>query len=317
MEDRTAWVESFPAPWPRACEPCDAREDDPEPVACELDLDGIHVVGVGHTGRSGIRRVRRENADGLAKHVPMHAVHLSRDGSREREDAWHMADWARALARGVLPDLEAATSTAPLVVLVVGLDEPLGAGAAPVLAQALRRGEDATVVAVCVEPAPNEPTAALALRCLAEHADTVILVPSSSPPSRSLDLARHVALVLGPAECGIIGVDIDEVRMIDRQGGRRAFAGWGRVTGKARGRLAVAAALGSLERVAWRAQATFARIAGGTDMRFKDIQDAFDELAREARDRDVVCSAAIDCALGVEVSVGAVLLGVEDLRGRM
>jgi cell division GTPase FtsZ len=272
----------------------------------------MHVVGIGEAGQAALALLRARDVDGLVQHVPMH-LFLPRHPQRDLHD-WRHADAARSLARSAADEIASLTERAPLVVLVAALDEPVGAGAAPVVAAALRREGSTAVVAMCPgSSGPMKPSATLALRCLAERADSIVMSPSTS----IADLARSVRLVLGPAESDLIGVDRDEFRVMHSQGGRRGFVAWGRASGHSRGRVAARKAFDALAHVSWRARAIFGRIVGGPDLRLPEVHEAVEALAVLAGDATLICSASIDGSLGDVVNVGVVALGVDDPRGEM
>ena len=129
------------------------------------------MVGIGKAGGNVIGQLRARDRSADTEHIPMHALLL------DSELGLLDPDIARAAARKAIPELLSDLGSPRFVVLAASLDEPAGAGGAPVVAEMLR-GEGIDVVAV-VQGEDSTPGAALALRCLSEHVGSVILV---TPP---------------------------------------------------------------------------------------------------------------------------------------
>lgn len=295
------------------------------------DYQSMQVLGIGRAGVAAVERLRDSDCGGLIEEVPMHILDPWHDGAPALEgglmDGAEDADLARVAARRALPALLETIGEPPVVVLLAALRDPFGAGAAPVVAKALReRGIDVVAVVDRSDlPAARSALATedLALRCLAEHAGSVVLVGAtgrsmgtSSGPDLGDELAQPARVLLAPREQGLIGLDLDDVRQyVLAQQGRIARFGSGLSGGPSRAPEAMRQAMGSLHSPALdRARAFFVRIAAGRYLLLSEISAAIEALQLVARDRTIMFQGVVDDWLDGELTVGLVAAGCESAR---
>lgn len=264
----------------------------------------VTVVGVGASGWEVTRCLRDRLKVPMLGWLPTRGLVDARDEMPGLVGVGADPDLVRVKVREQLRDHPVRVKE-PFVALVGDTTVASGAGGLPVLSRALV--ESGTMV-VALVVADDSPVSRLAVRCVAAHAASVVIVDEHPA------LVRATRTLLGASEPGVVGVDPDDLRLVYAQDGRRAYSSVGVAVGAERSRIAAAQAVEALHhRARDFTRSLFVRVSAGPPLRFWEIADAVDVLSRALRD-DLVFSAVIDEALEDEFEIGVLATGVDSLR---
>lgn len=272
--------------------------------------DRITVIGIGPSGRRAVRAFRKAGADYTVSYgfCPVLGL-LDADDTREAEVP--DVDAARGLARrGVSRILHEFRELDPsaVVVLVASMTEAIGVGVTPLVAEALANN------GVCVVPVVltgEGATARLAMRCLSEHAASMVAI-DPGPPVNDTAQAQLALAILTVAENGPLSVGTDLLRAVYAQAGRIGRFSSSVATSMTAGAVARASFDALPARARHQASAYVVRVAGGQNLRLLDAQDVAKEIAQAAPyDATVLVSLATPSDHKDRVEVGIVALGVD------
>jgi cell division protein FtsZ len=222
---------------------------------------------------------------------------------------------------------------ADMVFVTAGMGGGTGTGAAPVIAQ-IAREEGALTVGVVTKPFLFEGRqrarrAEIGLALLTEQVDTLITIPNQKllllgdDDLTFIDACRKADEVLYQAvkgisdlitQNGIVNVDFADVKTVMSNMGR-ALMGTGIAKGQNRARLAAEMAVTSplLDDISVEgATGVLINIAGGPDLKMKEIQEAASLVQEQAHeDANIIFGASIDETLGENVKVTVIATGFD------
>ncbi len=231
--------------------------------------------------------------------------------------------------------LQAAVADADMVFITAGMGGGTGTGAAPVIAQAARAA-GALTVAVVTRPFGFEginrgKQAEDGLRELAEHVDTLIVIPNDrilSVADRKISFkdafkmvdAVVVEAVRGISDIiltpGLVNVDFADVVAI-MKGKGMALMGTGRASGDDRARAAARQAISSplLEDARVEGATGLLVAIAGADLSLADINDAMTLIQESAAaETNTIFGAIIDESLGDDIKVTVVATGFDRMQ---
>ena len=303
----------------------------------------IKVIGVGGGGGNAVNNL----IDAELGHVEFMAANtdaqaLGRSRAATRLQLGQML--TRGLGAGGKPEtgakaamedmdaLHAAVADADMVFITAGMGGGTGTGAAPVVAQAARAA-GALTVAVVTRPFGFEGINRMrqadeGLRALAEHVDTLIVIPNdrilnvadkriSFKDAFKLVDAVVVEAVRGISDIiltpGLVNVDFADVVAIMKDKGV-ALMGTGRATGDDRAKSAARQAISSplLEDARIEGATGLLVAIAGSDLSLADINDAMTLIQESAAaETNTIFGAIIDESLGDEIKVTVVATGFD------
>lgn len=306
----------------------------------------IKVIGVGGGGGNAIDHMMEEIIDGvdfIAANTDAQAL----DGSRAQTVLHIGSGVTKGLGAGADPsigekaaneDREAIKEIltgADMVFITVGMGGGTGTGAAPVIAE-IARGLGVLTVAVVTTPFEFERSkrmkvAQLGIKKLAEHVDSLIVIPNEKlldldPDMGLLDAFKSANQVLKGAVQGIaemitrpgqINVDFADVRTVMSVMGR-AMMGSASATGEGRAREAAMGAISSpfLEEVSLEgARGILVNITAGKNLsvgEFKQVGEVINQFAAE--DATVVIGTSLSHEDSDQIRVTIVITGLDAER---
>ena len=303
----------------------------------------IEVIGVGGGGSNAVNRMILSDLDGVNYRVMnTDAQALLQSAASNRVQLGQTL--TRGLGAGGNPsigqkaaeesraELQQALQGVDLVFIAVGMGGGTGTGAAPVVAEVAKES-GALTVGIVTKPFSFEgrrrmPQAAEGIGRLADHVDTLIVIPndrikdviSEAPLQeafRSADdiLRMGVKGISDIITCpGLVNVDFADVRSVMTEAGT-ALLGIGEGSGRSRAIEAAQAAISSPLLEAARidgAKGCVINISGGRDMTLEDMTSAseviYDVVDPEA---NIILGAVVDEKLEGEVHVTVIATGFE------
>lgn len=316
--------------------------DTPDPTSAR-----IKVIGVGGGGGNAVNNMIHEGLTGvdyIAANTDAQALAANRAGDHVQLGR----ETTRGLGAGGSPEvgskaaeedaesLRQSLAGADMVFLTTGLGGGTGTGAAPVIARVARELGILTV-AVVTRPFTFEGKhrARLAedgLQALAEHVDTLIVIPNDRilqivdrrmPLKNAFRVVDSVVVeaVRGISDMinapGYINVDFADVQAVMRGKGM-ALMGTGRASGDNRAEIAAQAAISSplLEDARIEGATTLlVTITGSSDMAIADIEAAMSLIQQSAAaDTYTKMGAVIDESMGDDIKVTVIATGYDRTR---
>ncbi len=306
----------------------------------------IKVIGVGGGGGNAVNNLIEADLghiEYLVANTDAQALGRSRAGTRLQLGQL----LTRGLGAGGKPEmghkaaledmeaLQAAVADADMVFITAGMGGGTGTGAAPVVAQAARAA-GALTVAVVTRPFGFEginrgKQAEDGLRELAEHVDTLIVIPNDrilSVADRKISFkdafkmvdAVVVEAVRGISDIiltpGLVNVDFADVVAI-MKGKGMALMGTGRASGDDRARAAARQAISSplLEDARVEGATGLLVAIAGADLSLADINDAMTLIQESAAaETNTIFGAIIDETLGDDIKVTVVATGFDRMQ---
>ncbi len=306
----------------------------------------IKVIGVGGGGGNAVNNLIEADLghiEYLVANTDAQALGRSRAGTRLQLGQL----LTRGLGAGGKPEmghkaaledmeaLQAAVADADMVFNTAGMGGGTGTGAAPVVAQAARAA-GALTVAVVTRPFGFEginrgKQAEDGLRELAEHVDTLIVIPNDrilSVADRKISFkdafkmvdAVVVEAVRGISDIiltpGLVNVDFADVVAI-MKGKGMALMGTGRASGDDRARAAARQAISSplLEDARVEGATGLLVAIAGADLSLADINDAMTLIQESAAaETNTIFGAIIDETLGDDIKVTVVATGFDRMQ---
>jgi len=303
----------------------------------------ISVIGVGGAGGNAVANMiaadvrgvtfvaANTDAQALQSSPAERIVQLGRS-TTQGLGAGSRAELGKAAAEESLTDIQKVLDGAHMCFIAAGLGGGTGTGAAPVIAKAAR---DMGILTVGVVTKPfafegkrRAEAAEAGLEALAQHVDTLIVIPNqnlfriASPATTfkaAFDLADEVLqqgvrgitdLMVMP---GLINLDFADIRTIMANMGR-AMMGTGEATGDDRAIRAAERAIANplLDEALKGARGLIISITGGEDMLLMEV----DEVATHIKelvdpDADIIWGSAFDPELAGRIRVSVVATGID------
>ena len=303
----------------------------------------IKVIGVGGGGGNAVNNLIEADLghiEYMVANTDAQALGRSRAGTRLQLGQL----LTRGLGAGGKPEmghraaledmeaLQAAVADADMVFITAGMGGGTGTGAAPVVAQAARAAGALTVAVVTrpfgFEGVNRSKQADDGLRELAEHVDTLIVIPNDrilSVADRKISFkdafklvdAVVVEAVRGISDIiltpGLVNVDFADVVAI-MKGKGMALMGTGRASGEDRARAAARQAISSplLEDARVEGATGLLVAIAGADLSLADINDAMTLIQESAAaETNTIFGAIIDESLGDDIKVTVVATGFD------
>jgi cell division protein FtsZ len=307
----------------------------------------IKVIGVGGGGGNAINNMISEGLSGV-DYIAANTDAQALASNRADDHVQLGRETTRGLGAGGNPEvgyrsaeedadaLRASLEGADMVFLTTGLGGGTGTGAAPVIARVARELGILTVAVVTrpftFEGKHRARLAEEGLHALAEHVDTLIVIPNDRilqivdrrmPLKNAFRVVDSVVVeaVRGISDMinapGYINVDFADVQAVMRGKGM-ALMGTGRASGDDRAQLAAQAAISSplLEDARIEGATTLlVTITGSSDMSIADIEAAMSLIQQSAAaDTYTKMGAVIDESMGDDIKVTVIATGYDRTR---
>jgi cell division protein FtsZ len=314
-----------------------------EPAHDEL-RPRIAVIGVGGAGgnaiasmiRAGVQGVEfiaaNTDAQSLRASTADRLLQLGRT-TTQGLGAGSRAELGKAAAEESIEEIGRMLEGAHMCFIAAGMGGGTGTGAAPVIAKAAREKGILTVGVVtkpfAFEGAKRARAAEAGLEALAEHVDTLIVIPNqnlfriASPGTTfkaAFDMADEVLqegvrgitdLMVMP---GFINLDFADIRTI-MAGMGRAMMGTGEASGDDRALRAAEMAIANplLDEAIKGAKGLIVSIIGGEDMRLMEVDEAASHIKEMVDpDADIIWGSAFNPALEGRMRVSVIATGIGD-----
>lgn len=246
--------------------------------------------------------------------------------------AGSLAEVGQAAAEETIDEIMDHLTGMHMCFVTAGMGGGTGTGAAPVIARAARKAGILTVGVVTMpfafEGIHRMRMAQHGVECLAESADTVIVIPNqnlfrvadaATTFAEAFEIADRV-LYAGVSSVvdlivreGLINLDFADLRSVMRGMGR-AVMGTGEAAGEGRARAAAEAAIANPlfdDTSVKGAKGLLVSISGGPDMTLFDVDEAATRVREEVdANADVVIGATFDDALAGRLKVSVVASGL-------
>lgn len=303
----------------------------------------IAVIGVGGGGGNAVNNMMAQKLQGvefIAANTDAQALSMSKAPrvvqlgliATGGLGAGSLAEVGQAAAEETIDEVMDHLTGMHMCFVTAGMGGGTGTGAAPVIARAARKAGILTVGVVTMpfafEGIHRMRMARHGVECLAESADTVIVIPNqnlfrvadaATTFAEAFEMADRV-LYAGVSSVvdlivreGLINLDFADLRSVMRGMGR-AVMGTGEAAGKGRARAAAEAAIANPlfdDTSVKGAKGLLVSISGGPDMTLFDVDEAATRVREEVdANADVVIGATFDDALAGRLKVSVVASGL-------
>lgn len=303
----------------------------------------IAVIGVGGGGGNAVNNMMAQKLQGvefIAANTDAQALSMSKAPrvvqlgliATGGLGAGSLAEIGQAAAEETIDEIMDHLTGMHMCFVTAGMGGGTGTGAAPVIARAARKAGILTVGVVTMpfafEGIHRMRMAQHGVECLAESADTVIVIPNqnlfrvadaATTFAEAFEMADRV-LYAGVSSVvdlivreGLINLDFADLRSVMRGMGR-AVMGTGEAAGEGRARAAAEAAIANPlfdDTSVKGAKGLLVSISGGPDMTLFDVDEAATRVREEVdANADVVIGATFDDALAGRLKVSVVASGL-------